>query len=565
VIFSNGSDNLAKDAGSAKGVRRNKMSIPESATFDYIIAGAGAAGCVLANRLSADPRVRVCLVEAGSSDRRPLTRAKVNLPVGNTILLSSPKFNWGYFYKGEPGLHHDGVAAHRGRVSGGSSAVNGMVYMRGHRRDYDRWAALGNPGWSFDEVLPFFKKQENHECGADDFHGTGGELNVAPLRWVNPLTRAFIDAAVETQFARNPDFNGAMQDGFGTQEVTQRNGQRWSSARAFLDPVRHRRNLTVLHDTLSLRVRFEGRRAVGLSVRNGGAERDLAARREVILAAGAFNSPQLLLLSGVGPEAALRPHGIAVVHDLPGVGQNLHDHPSVWVRMEDRSARSYALTARAAPWLAAAVVSYALLRQGPLTSNVVEGGGFIRTRPELPAPDLQFVFMPAIKDFRRWIGREHGFGVGATLLQPKSRGFVALESADPARPPILQPHFLDNPDDLATLVQGIRIARQILSAPALASARGKELTPGEDVTTTAALETYARNTLQTSFHPAGTCKMGPDSDAMAVVDAELRVRGLEGLRVIDASIMPAVVSGNTNAPTMMIAERGAAFIAAAAH
>jgi choline dehydrogenase-like flavoprotein len=540
------------------------MTIAENATFDYIIAGAGAAGCVLANRLSADPRVRVCLVEAGASDRGPLVRAKVDLPVGNTILLSSPKYNWGYFYAGEAGLHHDGVAAHRGRLTGGSSAVNGMVYMRGQPRDFDGWAAAGNPGWSYDEVLPFFKQHENHERGADAFHGTGGELNVAPLRWVNPLTRAFIAAAGETQFQHNPDFNGAAQDGFGTQEVTQRNGRRWSSARAFLDPVRHRRNLTILHDTLSLRVRFAGRRAVGMRVRHDGAERDLAARREVILAAGAFNSPQLLLLSGVGPAASLHTYGIDLVHDLPGVGENLHDHPCVWVRMEDRSARSYALTARALPWLAAGVLSYVLLRRGPFTSNGVEGGGFIRTRPDLPAPDLQFVFMPALKDFRRWVPRVHGFGLGATLLQPKSRGAVVLRSPDPAEPPLLRARFLDHPDDLAALVRGVRIGRQILAAPALAAARGKELMPGADVTSTEALETYARNTLQTSFHPAGTCKMGPASDPMAVVDAQLRVRGLEGLRVIDASIMPTVVSGNTNAPTMMIAERGAAFIAAAA-
>ncbi len=375
--------------------------MPESTEFDYIIVGAGAAGCVLANRLSADPRVRVCLVEAGSSGRQPLTRAKVNLPVGNTILLSSAKFNWGYFYQGEAGVYHNGVAAHRGRVAGGSSAVNGMVYMRGHRRDYDGWAALGNPGWSYDEVLPFFKKHENHERGADAFHGTGGELNVAPLRWVNPLTRAFVAAATETQFPPNADFNGAAQDGFGTQEVTQRNGQRWSSARAFLDPVRHRRNLTVFYDTLSLRVRFSERRAVGLSVRSSGIARDLAARREVILAAGAFNSPQLLLLSGVGAAAALRPHGIAVVHDLPGVGRNLHDHP---LRLGAHARPVGAQLCAELPRLAVACCGRVVLRffaAGPLTSNAVEAGGFVRTRPELPAPDLQLTFMPALKDFRR--------------------------------------------------------------------------------------------------------------------------------------------------------------------
>ncbi|HZT52292.1 MAG TPA: GMC family oxidoreductase N-terminal domain-containing protein, partial [Stellaceae bacterium] len=328
------------------------MSAPDGASFDYIIVGAGSAGCVLANRLSADPRHRVCLIEAGPSDRPLLTRLKVDLPVGNTILLSSPKYNWGYSFTGAPGLHWDGVPTPRGRIAGGSSAVNGMVYMRGSAHDYDGWAAAGNPGWAWQDVLPAFKRQEHHEAGGDEFHGTGGELNVARLRYLNPLTRAFLAAAGETQLPRNADFNGAQQDGFGTNEVTQKNGRRWSAARAFLDPVRHRANLTVLHDALTLRVLLEGRRAVGVRVRVAGAERDLAARGEVILAAGTYNSPQVLMLSGIGAPERLAPHGIAVAHALPGVGRNLHDHPAIWVHVEDRSARSYALTLRALPWLA---------------------------------------------------------------------------------------------------------------------------------------------------------------------------------------------------------------------
>jgi len=536
------------------------MPALDGARFDYIIVGAGSAGCVLANRLSADPRCRVCLIEAGASDRPLATRLKVDLPVGNTILLSSRKYNWGYSFTGAPGLHCDGIPTPRGRVAGGTSAVNGMVYMRGSPHDYDGWRAQGNPGWGWDEVLPTFKKQEHHEAGGDAFHGTGGELNVARLRWLNPLTRSFLAAAEETQHPRNHDFNGAQQDGFGLNEVTQKNGRRWSSARAFLDPVRDRPNLTVLHDALTLCVRLDGTRAVGVRVRVGGEERDLDASGEVIVSAGAYNSPQVLLLSGIGPPEALAPHGIAVAHALPGVGRNLHDHPSIWLQMEDRSARSFALTPRALPWLTAGVLAYALARQGPLTSNIVEAGGFMRSSADKPSPDIQYVFMPAMKDFRRWIARTHAFGLNTTLLQPKSRGSLELASADPAAAPKLHPRFLEHEDDIRRLVQGLRVARQILSAPAFAWARGAELRPGSAVTSTAALEQYVRGNLTTSFHPVGTCKMGPREDATAVVDARLRVHGIVGLRVVDASIMPTVTSGNTNAPTMMIAERAAQFI-----
>jgi choline dehydrogenase-like flavoprotein len=530
--------------------------------YDYIIVGAGSAGCVLANRLSADPRNRVCVIEAGPSDKPALTRFKATVPVGNTMLLSSPAYNWSYLYEGTEGLHHAGIQAPRGKMTGGSSAVNGMVYMRGHRRDYDGWAADGNAGWGYGDVLPYFKKHEHHEAGGDDFHGTGGELNVAKLRWLNPLTQAFLAAAGETQYARNNDFNGARQDGFGPNEVTQKNGQRWSAARAFLDPALARQNLDVLYGALTLRVRLDGGRAVGVDVRVKGETRALTARREVILAAGAFNSPHILMLSGIGPGDALAPHGIAVLHELPGVGRNLQDHAAAWVNAEDRTGRSFALTARAMPWLAKGLASYVFARQGPFTSNNVEAGGFIRTRPELEAPDIQFTFMPAMKDFSRWITHRHAFGINACLLQPKSRGYVALKSADPAAAPVLHPRFLEHEDDVARLVHAIRVARQIMSAPAFAEMRGAEIRPGAQVTTTAQIVDYLRNNLATIFHPAGTCKMGPREDAMAVVDPRLKVQGMDGLRVIDASIMPAVTSGNTNAPTMMIAERGAEFILA---
>jgi choline dehydrogenase-like flavoprotein len=533
-----------------------------SGDYDYIVIGAGSAGCVLANRLSANPRNRVCVVEAGPSDRTGFTRFKVNMPVGNTLLLSSTTHNWSYTYEGTEGRHHAGIVAPRGKLGGGSSSLNGMVYMRGHRRDYDGWAAQGNPGWAYDDVLPYFKKHEHHEAGTDDFHGQGGELNVAKLRWLNPLTEAFLAAAGETQYARNDDFNGARQDGFGANEVTQKGGQRCSAARAFLHPVLNRDNLEVIYEALTLRVRLEGKRATGVDIRVGGATRTLTARREVILAAGAFNSPQIMMLSGIGAGEALAPHGIAVAHELPGVGRNLQDHAAAWVNAEDRTGKSFALTARATPWLAKGLASYVFARQGPFTSNNVEAGGFIRTSPDLEAPDIQFTFMPAMKDFARWITYRHAFGVNSCLLQPKSRGHVVLKSADPAAAPVLYPNFLDHEDDVARLVQAIRVARQIISAPAFAEMRGEEIRPGPRVTTTAQIVDYLRENLATIFHPAGTCKMGPQGDAAAVVDPRLKVHGLEGLRVIDASIMPTVTSGNTNAPTMMIAEKGAEFVLA---
>jgi choline dehydrogenase-like flavoprotein len=527
--------------------------------FDYIVVGAGSAGCVLANRLSADPVMRVCLIEAGPSDRTPVARFKTRIPIGNVMMLSSPRYNWGYYFKGHDGLRNRDIPTHRGRVLGGSSSVNGMVYMRGHPRDYDDWGEQGNRGWNWNEVFKTFKRQENHERGANDFHGVGGELNVAPLRYLNPVTKAFVAAAGETQFPINVDFNGAEQDGFGPWDVTQKNGQRWSSTRAFLHPVFDRPNLTVMDETLSRRIRFEGRRAVGLTVRRAGHDIELKVRREIILASGAYNSPQLLMLSGVGPEAELRRHGIEVVHHLPGVGQNLQDHPTAWIEMTDPSGSSIAVNLRTLPRHAMAAISYLLARRGPFTSNNVEAGGFLRSKPGLDRPDLQYGFLPAVRDPGSFIPRRHGLTLMPIIMRPKSRGKIELVSARPEDKPILHPRFLDDPEDVDVLVRGIQIGRQILSAPALAAHCGMELRPGAQVRSREGLEDYLRGSVMTSFHPVGTCKMAPESDPMAVVDHTLRVRGVDGLRVGDASIMPTIIGGNTNAPSMMIGERAAEF------
>ena len=533
----------------------------EDADFDILIVGAGSAGCVLAARLSEDPALRVGLIEAGPPDKSVL----IHCPAGLALLAQTGAANWGFETEPQPGLNGRRGYQPRGKVLGGSSSVNAMIYARGHRADYDAWAAEGNPGWSFDEVLPWFKHAEHNERGADAFHGTGGPLNVADLRSDATWRERFTQAGVQAGYPRNPDFNGAEQEGFGPYQVTHRNGERFSAAKAYLTPQLSRPNLQVLTGAQVLRVRFEGGRAVGVDVRMGGAERTLKARREVILSAGALQSPQLLMLSGVGPGAHLQALGLPVLHDLPGVGQHLHDHIDV-VQVVDAPGHHdlFGLSLAGAVRAMRGIFEWRRQRTGMLTTNFGEGGAFLRSTPEEPVPDLQLHFVVGkLVDHGRKTLFGHGYSCHVCLLRPKSRGSVTLASPDPLATPLIDPAFLSDPDDTARLVRGFKLMRHILAQPALAQYGGREVAASSAAQTDAEIEAYVRQHADTIYHPVGTCRMGPAHQAAeggSVVAADLRVHGLQGLRVVDASVMPQIVGGNTNAPTIMIAEKASEVI-----
>ena len=531
-------------------------------TFDYIIVGGGSAGCVLANRLSADEHNQVCLLEAGPPDTSPL----IKMPGGVIQLMRSGGHNWQFWTTPQKNLDNRIRYCPRGKTLGGSSSINAMVYIRGNAADYDHWASLGNPGWSYREVLPLFKETENFEGDADNYHGTGGGLNVSSNPALNPLSQVFLTAMRQAGYAANPDFNGAQQDGCGPYNVMQKGGERCSNARGFLRDAESRPNLKVLTNAQATRVLFEGKRAVGVRYYDGSRFVDVIARREVVLAAGTIGSPHLLLLSGVGPRAELEAQGIAVHHELPGVGQNLQDHLDAIVSVREKTRLSMSFHPFSFLRAVYELLKYVFTRRGMFSSNVAEAGAFIKTSPEEPVPDLQLHFVPVAYS-KHALELKPMFGYAYTVLccdlRPLSRGSVGLNSSDPLAPPRIDPNYGAAARDIDKLVTGIKKVREILAQSAFNPHRGVEIEPGPGVQTDEQLRDWVRAKAETVYHPVGTCKMG--TDPMAVVDARLRVRGLDGLRVADASIMPSLVGGNTNAPTTMISDKAAAMILEDAH
>jgi choline dehydrogenase-like flavoprotein len=527
-----------------------------SRAFDYVIVGAGTAGCVLANRLSVDPSVRVALIEAGPWNSHPFFH--VPALVGAAIARSAT--SWSFSTVPQPGLKNRRVPLPRGRVVGGSGSINGMAYFRGQPADYDHWAR-DNPGWSWPEVLPYFRlSEDNADHRQSPWHGTTGPIRVTHMRRVNPMNADFLAAFASLgRFPACADFAGETPEGFGLRQGTIRRGRRDSTAAAYLEPARYRPNLEIFTGALVTRVRVERDRATGVEVVDAGVATVLQASTEVILCAGAFQSPQLLLLSGIGASAELQPLGIQIAHELPGVGHGLQDHPAAALLMEMNDTASYGLSLRTLPRAAWNLGEYLFARAGPLASNLFESTAFIRSRPERKLPDLQVVFQPARRNRNRFpLPLGHGFAASAVNLYPRSRGRVGLASADPRAAPLIDPALLQEPGDIEPILDGLKLARELFASAPFHRYRAREVAPGPRVQTDAELLDYIRATAATVHHPVGTCRMG--SDAHAVVDAQLRVHGLAALRVVDASVFPSIVGGNTNAPVVMVAEKAADMI-----
>lgn len=517
--------------------------------YDYIIIGAGSAGCVLANRLTEDSKTSVLLLEAGGEDRR----REISIPLGWASLRDS-ELDWGFQTEPQPHLNNRRIHWPRGKVLGGSSSINAMMYIRGHRWDYDHWARMGNIGWGYEDVLPYFKKMENHVNGANEYHGVDGPLTVSDLSYHHPLSSTFLEAAEARGLQRTADFNGGQQEGIGFYQATIKNNRRHSTAEAYLREASRRPNLTIRTNSHMMTMQFDGRRVRGIKyIAADGEHREVRCNKEVILCAGAVSSPQLLMFSGIGPAAHLNKMGVYPRIPLAGVGQNLQDH--LLVALEYETKRPMSLN-KANNFLN--LLAYLLLKKGPFTSNATEAGGFVRTWSNLNMPDLQYVFVPAVEED---LGLD-GCKLVSIVLRPQSRGYIQLRTTDALDAPLIQPNYLAEEEDLQPLLAGLKLGRQIMQSEQFEPYLGDEFAPGAQHQSNEELIAYIREAAETAYHPAGTCKMGPASDPTAVVDHELKVHGAEGVRVADASIMPTLIGGNTNAPTIMIAEKAADMIRA---
>ncbi len=525
--------------------------------FDFIVIGAGSAGAVLASRLTENPQFSVCLLEAGGKDSSPL----IHIPFGLSLLSRVEGVGWKYNTAPQSELNNREMYWPRGKVLGGSSSLNAMCYIRGVPQDYDDWSEMGGDGWHWQSVLPYFKKAENQQNGENPDHGAEGLLSVSDLRHVNPLSESFVRAAPEVNEKQVKDFNGPDREGLGFYQVTQQNGQRCSTAKGYLKPAMERDNLTVIMRAQVQRILIEDKTAKGVLVEINGEITELFADKEVIVSGGAINSPQMLMLSGIGPKQHLQQVGVDLVHDLPGVGQNLQDHLDAIVQHRCKAREGYAVAFSALPMYVSAAFKYLFGRKGLMTSNIAEAGGFARTKYATDRPDIQYHFLPAILlNHGRSTAFGYGYGIHVCCLYPKSRGEIRLASKDPLAPAVIDPKYLTHDDDKAIMIEGVRKARKILAAGEFAKYDSREIGPGPDAQTDEEILAFLRKRAETIYHPVGTCKMGAENDEMAVVSSELKVMGMQNIRVVDASVMPKLIGGNTNAPTIMIAERASDLI-----